>query len=264
MPTAPSLEAASPRLMHPWVAPPALRALFAQLGAAVVAVAYAAVSTREGGGALHPIVLHSVLAAALGHALRLPLWWLPINALFLPLAFWAQRLTLHPAWFLVGFALMLAFFWTTYRTRVPLYLSSRRTCQHLSAFLPADSTSRVLDLGCGFGGVLLTLHRLRPDVKLTGLEIAPLPAWIARARLRRVPMADVRRADFWQEDFSQYDLVYAFLSPEPMSQLWSKVRREMRPGTLFVSNAFSIDGVNPDLVIPFAGGHRSSLYVWRL
>jgi len=265
MSIAPSLEARpSPTARRHWVATPALRALLAQLGAAVIAVAYAAAGLREGGTALHPILLHSVLAAALGHSMRLPVWWLPINALFLPLAFWAQRLAVHPAWFLGGFALLLAFFWTTYRTRVPLYLSSSRTCKHISALLPADSTARVLDLGCGFGGVLLTLHRLRPGLQLGGREIAPLPAWIARARLRHLPTADIRRTDFWREDFSQYDLVYAFLSPEPMSQLWSKVRREMRPGTLFVSNAFGVDGATPDLVIPFAGGHRSSLYVWRL
>ena len=266
MSIAPSLETPpSPAARRHWVAPPAaLRALLAQLGAAVITVAYAAAGLREGGTALHPILLHSILAAALGHAMRLPIWWLPINALFLPLAFWAQRLAVHPAWFLAGFTLLVAFFWTTYRTRVPLYLSSRRTCEHIAALLPADSTARVLDLGCGFGGVLLTLHRLRPELQLSGREIAPIPAWIARARLRRLATVDIRRTDFWHEDFSRYDLVYAFLSPEPMSQLWSKVRREMRPGTLFVSNAFDIDGATPDLVIPFAGGHRSSLYVWRL
>ena len=218
-----------------------MRALLAQLGAAVIAVAYAAAGLREGGTALHPILLHAILAAALGHAMRLPVWWLPINALFLPLAFWAQRLPVHPAWFLGGFALLLAFFWTTYRTRVPLYLSSRRTCEHIAALLPAESTARVLDLGCGFGGVLLTLHRLRPGLQLAGREIAPVPAWIARGS--HCGVCQTSAARFLARRLLAYDLVYAFLSPEPMSQLWSKVRREMRPGTLFVSNAFGIDGV---------------------
>src|SRR5262252_4908077 len=138
--TAPSLEAGSPDLLRrPWTAPPAVRALLAQLGAAVVAVAYGVASLRQGGTLLHPILLHAVLAAALGHALRLPLWWLPINALFLPLAFWAQRLAVNPAWFLGGFALLLWFFWSSYRPRAPLYLSSRRTCEYLAALLPAES-----------------------------------------------------------------------------------------------------------------------------
>jgi len=266
MPAIPSHKVGPPGfLRRHWAAPAAVRALLAQLGAAVVAVAYAAASTREDGVWLHPILLHAVLAAALGHALKLPLWWLPINALFVPLALWAQRLMVHPIWFLAAFALLLGMFWTTtYRTRAPLSLSHSSTCERVAALLPATSQSRLLDLGCGFGGVLLALHRFRPGVRLAGREIAPVPAWIARLRLKQVPFADVRRADFWHEDLSKYDLVYAFLSPEPMSDLWSKVRREMRPGTLFVSNEFSVREVSPDLVLPLAGSDGAPLYVWRL
>lgn len=263
MPAVPSREVGA--FLRPrWAAPLAVRALLAQLGAAVVAVAFAAASTRQDSAWLHPILLHAVLAAALGHALKLPLWWLPINGLFVPMAFWVQRLMVHPGWFLATFALLLGLFWTTYRTRVPLYLSRSRTCERVAALLPATSQSRLLDLGCGFGGVLLALHRFRPGLRLAGREIAPLPAWIAWLRLLRVPFADVRRADFWREDLSQYDLVYAFLSPEPMSDLWCKVCREMRPGTLFVSNAFSVRDVSPDLVLPLAGSHGAPLYIWRL
>jgi SAM-dependent methyltransferase len=198
---------------------PAVRALLAQLAAAVVAVAFAAGSARAGSIGLHPILLHAVLAAGFGQALRLPLWWVPINALFVPLVFWVHKLALHPAWFLATFAVLLGVFWTTYRTRVPLYLSSRQTCERLASLLPVKGEVRLLDLGCGLGGVLLALHRLRPNLRLTGREIAPVPAWIARLRLRRVPFADVRRADFWREDLSRYDVVYAFLSPQPMSEL---------------------------------------------
>jgi hypothetical protein len=32
-------------------------------------------------------------------------------------------------------------------------------------------------------------------------------------------------------------VVYAFLSPAPMAALWDKVRREMRAGSLFISNS---------------------------
>jgi len=227
-----------------------------------MAAGYAVVSGESGGAWLHPVLLHGVLAAGLGQALRLPLWWLPINGLFVPVAFWAQRLALNPTWFLAAFVLLLSLFWTTYRTRVPLFLSNRHTCERLASLLPAGGVGRLLDLGCGFGGVLLAVHRLRPKAILVGREIAPLPAWIARARLRRLRGADIRRGDFWQEDLSQYDLVYAFLSPEPMSKLWGKARAEMQPGTLFVSNTFGVDETIPDLTLD-SGGSRP-LYVWRL
>jgi len=68
--------------------------------------------------------------------------------------------------------------------------------------------------------------------------------------------------DFWEENLSAYDVVYAFLSPVPMSELWQKAKREMRAGSVFVSNTFRVDGEAPDSVIPLGGGRRS-LYVWR-
>jgi len=57
--------------------------------------------------------------------------------------------------------------------------------------------------------------------------------------------------------------VYAFLSPVPMPDLWCKVRTEMRPGSLFVSNTFDVPGVAPDRVITLGNGRRA-LLVWRL
>jgi SAM-dependent methyltransferase len=130
--------------------------------------------------------------------------------------------------------------------------------------LPADATARILDLGCGFGGVMLALRRLRPAVRLVGLELAPLPAWLARLRLRRDANSTVRRRDFWDEDFSDYDVVYAFLSPEPMEQLWAKARAQMRPGSLFISNSFGVPGVPPDLTLPLKSSNGRALYVWRI
>jgi hypothetical protein len=47
-----------------------------------------------------------------------------------------------------------------------------------------------------------------------------------------------------------------------MPSLWRKAQREMRPGTLFVSNSFTVPGVAPLKTIPYAA-HRA-LYVWRM
>jgi hypothetical protein len=40
------------------------------------------------------------------------------------------------------------------------------------------------------------------------------------------------------------DVVYAFLSPAPMKQLWAKAQAEMTPGSLFVSNSFPVPGAS--------------------
>jgi len=65
-------------------------------------------------------------------------------------------------------------------------------------------------------------------------------------------------------DLSRHDVVYAFLSPVPMSALWEKVRREMRPGSLFISNSFPVIGVTPEETITVPGTIKRKLYLWRL
>jgi SAM-dependent methyltransferase len=209
------------------------------------------------------VVLQGVLAAVLGSCLRLPAWWIPLNLLFIPAAALVHRLGLPPSPFLFAFVLLALVFWTTFRTRVPLYLSSRDASEKLADLVPVAEGVRVLDLGCGLGGLLQQLAGLRPLARLEGVEIAPLPALVAWLRLRSVPHCRIYRRDLWRLDLAQYDVVYAFLSPAPMSALWDKVRREMRPGTLFVSNSFPVPGVGADRVIALVGRGARSLYVWQ-
>jgi len=242
--------------------PPVLIALVAQLaaGAALFALRLPGVLQAP---APVMLVLQGALAAALGVCLRLPMWWVPLNFLFIPAAAAMHRWELPPSLFFTGFILLTLVFWTTFRTRVPLYLSSRDVCEQLAALIPHTTGVRLLDLGCGFGGLLLRLAALRPDARLEGVEIAPLPALVAWLRLRRASRCRVRRADLWRSDLSQYDVVYAFLSPTPMVALWEKVRREMRPGTVFVSNSFAVPGVDADRVLTL-NARGASLYIWRL
>jgi SAM-dependent methyltransferase len=203
-----------------------------------------------------------VLAALVGRMFGLPWWWAPINAVFAPAVVTAQYAGVASGWYLGAFVALVAVYWTTFCTRVPLYLSSREACDRLATLLPHERGFRFLDIGCGVGTVLADLAPRFPAGKFSGFEIAPLPFLTSWLRGRWSQRFETRRVDFWGEDLSDYDVVYAFLSPVPMTDLWQKAKREMRPGSLFVSNTFRVDGANPDSVIPLGGGRRS-LYVWR-
>lgn len=72
----------------------------------------------------------------------------------------------------------------------------------------------------------------------------------------------VRFGSFWAIDLAPYDLVFAYLSPQPMVALWLKVRAEMRPGSVFVSHSFPVPEVPPGACVEFEPGRF--LYVYRL
>jgi SAM-dependent methyltransferase len=206
-------------------------------------------------------IAQGAVACLLSFLLTLPVWWRLINLLFFPLVWLVTQADLHPAWFMAGFLALALTSLGSLRHRIPLYLSSQAAVAALLRRLPKRKGLRVVDLGCGLGGMLAGLAEERDDIHLRGVEMAPFNWLASRWRLRG--RAEVRLADLWAEDLSRYDVVYAYLSPAPMRRLWEKVEREMRPGSLFVSNTFAVPGVDPDEIVELRDFTHSRLLIWR-
>lgn len=236
--------------------PPALAALVAHIPALAVGA-----SGLAGGAPLPLVALAVGLCAALVAWLwRLPAWWRLINLLFVPALWLALGVGLDREWYLAGFALLAATSLGAVVTRVPLYLSSHQAVDELARRMPPGA--HFMDLGCGLGGPLARLARLRPDVRLHGVEAAPLNWLVARMRLGRG--ASIRLGSLWDEDLSQCDTVYAYLSPAPMARLWDKARAEMKPGSQLISNSFPIPGLPPAEIVELGDLSRARLLIWRL
>ena len=247
----------------------AILALFAQLGAAAV-VASIVLSSHagmdEGGFSMWQIAgMQGMLAAMAGYMLGMAWWWFPIHLLFLPAVLLVQQVQLPAVIYLAGFLMLLAFNWGVIHTRVPLYLSRREVWQQVESLLPADEPYSLIDIGSGLGGMLLHLDKVRPMGVHEGVEISPAPWLISRIRaFTQGARATFRRDDYRQLDLSGYDIVFAFLSPLVMQDLLVKASQEMRPGTLLLSLAFPLPGINHDFVIQAGEGDRQKLYGWRV
>lgn len=249
-----------------WPPPPGAaplgRVLIAHATALLLVAVLAAANTPVPFSLFLWALLQGALAALLGRYLGLDPWWIGINALFVPGLVCALALDLPSHWALIAFLLLASLYWGVTRSRVPLFLSSRAALEAVASLLPHGRGFSLADLGCGTGGVLRFLSRARPLGRFYGFESAPLPFLLSRFRVGR--RARVAWRDFWRADLGDYDVVYAYLSPAPMPALWRKARREMRPGSLFVSNSFCVSGVPPERVIGVGDHLRSTLYVWRM
>lgn len=241
-------------------------ALLAQAGA--VLLAWLIFETAAFFGLLLPLwaiaATQSAAAVLLSRLLRLPVWWLPVQALFIPAVLFALHLDLPSGYFLTGFVLFWLIFRSNARERVPLYFSSQATAEALLALLPPNRPVAFLDLGSGLGGLPAYLAAHRPDSVFHGVESAPALFGISWLRLRKRTNAQVRYGSLWQENLAPYDLVYAFLSPEPMPELWRKAKAEMRPGSLLVSNSFTVPGMTPIRTLSLNDTRRTRLLIWTL
>ena len=196
-------------------------------------------------------------------------WWLIIQLMFIPAMILMLSLKLPSYVFLIIFLILLVVYWSTFRTQVPLYLSSRKIWQAMELLLPfpaPDKNFTFMDLGSGIGGILTHLAQSRPDGHYYGVEAAPLPffwSWL-RIRLGGYSNCHVQWGSLWDCNLTQYDVVFAYLSPVPMNELWQKAHREMRPGTVFISNTFSVLNHPPQQTFTVDDLHHSTLYIWHM
>lgn len=248
--------------MRAW--PPILRAFLAQAAAfAVLALlARAGLLPRALPGPAI-VLLVGLLAAGAGRCLGLGRGWLPF-LLGLP---WAVVLMLRlpvPGWVWPAALLaLLLVYGGGILTRVPLYHSNRAAWRALLALLPPTPV-RFADLGAGLAGPLVFLAGERPDATFTGVEASPLTwllGWLRARPVRR--NCTIRWGSLWHQDLGQYDVVYAFLSPAPMPELYAKAARELKPGSLLVSNTFTVPGREPEVRIPLTGRKDACLLVWK-
>jgi len=210
------------------------------------------------------LLIQGGLAALISRPFAMANWWLLLH-LLLPVTVWLAMSWQIPAWiYLAAFFLTLLVFWNSAGERVPLYLSNITTWKALAMLLPEQSDFRFIDLGSGVAGTLHYLAEQRPDGEFVGVESAPLPMALARWRCRKLSNIHLFRQDLWKQDLAQFDVVYCFLSPEPMSKLYVKARKEMKPGSLLISNSFVVQGCEPDETLELNDRRHTRLYLWRM
>lgn len=212
------------------------------------------------------VFAQGTMAAALSYIWRQPVWWPILHFGFAPLILLALHLNLLPGTYLTVFLLLVLFYWSCFQTRVPLYLSDQKAWHAIMPLLPVTQSFRFIDLGSGVGSVPLYLAPRFPHGDFYGTEIAPAPWLISQLRvwLKRRRVTFLRR-NYSELDLADYDVVFAFLSPAAMPDLWAQAQSQMRTGSLFVSLSFStIDSRQADHVVRLAKGERHTLYAWRM
>jgi hypothetical protein len=239
------------------------KAFAAQAVGFALAINLAWISPALFHGAWRLALVQGVAAALLSNVFRQPYWWMPIHLLFMPTAIVMLTLQL-PSWLYLLAALLLALvFWGTVKGDVPLFLSSASVAAAVAAIVERENATSFADLGAGIGSVAVPLAQRRV-MAVDAWECAPLP-WLATAwRCRKLPNATVRRASLWSCNLACYEVAFAFLSPAVMAELGEKVRREMRPGSLFISSSFPIPDWEPESIVGIEDRRKTKLFCYRL
>lgn len=209
------------------------------------------------------VLMQALFATGICMWISMANWWRWIHFGF-PIALWVMSMWQVPGEvYLAGFLVSLGLFWTTFRTQVPFYPSRPVIWHKVAELLPQDRPVRMIDIGSGLGDIVMHIADARPDCRIEGIEIAPLPLLVSKLRaLVRSSKAVFLRGNYYDLDFGQYDIVFAYLSPAAMPALWKKAFQEMRAGSLLISYEFDIPGAAPHQIVSATLG-ANRIYVWK-
>jgi len=106
----------------------------------------------------------------------------------------------------------------------------------LSGLKPGE---RLIDLGSGDGRIVIAAAKT--GARAEGWEINPYLWALSLWNIWWAGVGDKARihlGDYWSTDLGDVDVVTLYLLPSKMSQMESKLRREIKEGSRVVSNAF--------------------------
>ena len=209
------------------------------------------------------LIAQGIFAYFLSPQFKMAHWWRYIH-LFFPLAILvALELHIPTSYFVVGFILTGALFWSVFITQVPFYPSKPEVWTAVSELLPGKKL-KILEIGSGLGNFAIRIAQMRPESQVEGIEIAPLPWLVSIIQAKFfTSRARFRLGNYEKVNFANYDLIFAYLSPAAMPELWSKALREMADESLLISHEFPIPGIPESQKMGFSSDQRRC-YVYHI
>lgn len=126
---------------------------------------------------------------------------------------------------------------------------------HIAQALNPKTGSVVYDLGCGESLILRYLLKNSKDTKAVGIELTPIPYFIARFLNTVHPLRNLEiiKADFFNVKINDATHIFLYLLPPLMDKLLPKLEKELKSGTRLVSCDFRFTHRAPSKIISLQG-----------
>ena len=127
-------------------------------------------------------------------------------------------------------------------------------------------TGPIVDLGSGWGNLIIPLAKKYPQRKIVGYEISLTP-WLITKLLKTIfslNNLEVYRKDFLQKELSSAEVLICYLYPEGMKTLANKLTSEKNTARFLISNYFSLPSQQPEKTIQLDDFYKSPIYLYHL
>lgn len=154
---------------------------------------------------------------------------------------------------------------TSMKTGISPSPSSGRTSRAIVTATENSGTGPIVDLGSGWGTLVIALARKYPHRQVIGYELSFVP-WLfssIRKSLSGLDNLALYRRDFLSADLSEASVLTCYLFPGGMVSLKDKLEGDTIRDVLIVSSTFALPASNPSKVIRVKDIYRTTVYLYR-
>jgi len=137
----------------------------------------------------------------------------------------------------------------------PYYPSTMKKVKKMIKLAGLKKGMLVADLGSGDGRI--AVEAAKKGVTAHGIELNPVLVLFSRFKFRKVKNLKFINKNMWDVDVSSYDRIFLFCLRKEMRKFESKLRDEMKPGSLIISNIFKFNNWKPVKV-------EDNIYVYKV
>lgn len=158
----------------------------------------------------------------------------------------------------------LSIVWSTLRTGMSPMMSSRKACQTMLAAIDKPAAGALIDLGSGWGTLVIAVAKKNPTQQVIGYELSWLPWLVSVIRKRALGLTNLSlyRKDYNEANLSNASTLFCYLFPKAMNSLQEKLQLELANGTRIISNTFALPSSEPTSVMRLKDFYQTPIYVY--
>lgn len=175
-------------------------------------------------------------------------------------------------YFFLSFLLLFSFFsivfWSLRNGITPSSTSPKQLKAIFSSFdsiLDQSLDGSIIDLGSGFGIVVILLAKKYPHVQIIAYETSFIPYCVSKCLsiLFRTKNLKIQRKDFLNENLNEASIILCYLSPKIMDKLEIKFKNELKSGIFIISNTFRIKNMKPIKTLTVKDLYNTEIYLYK-
>jgi len=139
----------------------------------------------------------------------------------------------------------------------------RAMLKNVAQLLEKRKNQTVMDLGSGWGTLLLPLAQQFPQHKFIGIEYGWVPYLVSKFRARKMRNIEFYRQNFFNADISKADIIFLFLLSHLMKKISTKCQTEAKKSILLYVNRFPIPDMEPKKECSL-GSKYDTYYIYKV